>query len=108
MNSVERRIFILTYMAYASYYLTRLNYSVAITSISGDLQYSKFTLGLIGGAFSITYAIGQFVNGQLVEILGAKRIAFLGLILSAVMSLSFGYVDLLILFIVIWSINGYA
>ena len=108
MNSVERRIFILTYMAYASYYLTRLNYSVAIPSISGDLQYSKFTLGLIGGAFSITYAIGQFVNGQLVESFGAKRIALLGLFISAIMSLSFGYADLLILFIVIWSINGYA
>jgi len=93
---------------YASYYLARLNYSVAIPSISGDLQYSKFTLGLIGGAFSIFYATGQFVNGQLVDSLGAKRIALIGLILSAIMSLLFGHADLLIFFVIIWSINGYA
>jgi len=97
-----------TYIVYASYYLARLNFSIALPSISGDLQYSKFALGLIGGAFSISYAVGQFVNGQLVESLGAKRIAILGLILSAVMSLLFGYADLLIFLVVIWSINGYA
>ena len=95
-------------MVYASYYLARLNYSIAIPSISEDLQYSKFALGLIGGAFSISYAIGQFVNGQLVDSLGAKRIALSGLILSAFMSLLFGYTDLLILFVIIWGINGYA
>ena len=101
-------MFILTYIVYASYYLARLNFSVAIPLISEDLQYSKFTLGLIGGAFSISYAIGQFVNGQLVDSFGAKRIALLGLILSAIMSLLFGYVDVLLLFIAIWGINGYA
>ena len=95
-------------MTYASYFLARLNFSVALPSISGDLQYSKFALGLIGTAFSISYAVGQFVNGQLVESLGAKRIAILGLILSAVTSLLFGYADLLIFFVIIWSINGYA
>jgi len=95
-------------VVYASYYLARLNYSIAIPSISEDLQYSKFALGLIGGAFSISYAIGQFVNGQLVDSLGAKRIALSGLILSAFMSLLFGYTDLLILFVIIWGINGYA
>jgi len=88
--------------------LARLNFSVSLPLISGDLQYSKFTLGLIGGAFSISYAIGQFVNGQLVDNLGAKRIALLGLILSSVMNLLFGYADLFIFFLVVWSINGYA
>jgi len=65
-------------------------------------------LGIIGGAFSLSYAIGQFVNGQLVESLGAKRIAVFGLILSGIMSLLFGCADLLLLLVVIWSINGYA
>jgi len=88
--------------------LARLNFSIALPSIIEDLQYSKFALGLIGGAFSISYAIGQFVNGQLVDSLGAKRIAVFGLILSGIMSMLFGYADLLLLFVIIWSINGYA
>ena len=98
----------MTYIVYASYYFARLNFSAALPSISEDLQYSKFTLGLIASAFSASYAIGQFVNGQLADNLGAKRIALLGLILSAAMNVLFGYVDLLILFLVVWSINGYA
>jgi len=97
-----------TYIVYASYYLARLNFSVALPLIGEDLQFSKFAFGLIGGAFSISYAVGQFINGQLVESLGAKRIATLGLVLSAVMNLLFGYADLFIFFVVIWSINGYA
>lgn len=98
----------MTYIVYASYYLARLNFSVALPLIGEDLQFSKFAFGLIGGAFSISYAVGQFINGQLVESLGAKRIATLGLVLSAVMNLLFGYADLFIFFVVIWSINGYA
>ena len=108
MDPAQRRVFALTYAAYALYYLTRLNFSVALPSISLELGYSKFTLGLIGGAFSVSYAIGQFVNGQLVDSFGAKKIASLGLIISAVMTALFGYADLLMLLLVIWAINGYA
>jgi len=108
LNSLERRIFLITYMVYASYYLARLNYSVAIPFISIDLQYPKFILGLVSSAFSISYAVGQFVNGHLVDSLGAKRIILLGLVLSASMSLLFGYADLFIFLVIIWGVNGYA
>ena len=108
LNSAQKRVFILTYIVYASYYLARLNLSASLPSISEDLEYSRFTLGLIGGAFSLSYAIGQFINGQLVDRFGAKRIALLGLILSAAMNILFGYAGLLIFFLIAWSINGYA
>jgi len=108
LDPEQRRVFTLTYMTYASYYLARLNFSIALPTIGEDLHYSKFTLGLIGGAFSISYAIGQFVNGRLADSLGAKRTILLGLILSAIMNALFGYIDLLILLVIIWGINGYA
>ena len=98
----------MTYVTYASYYLARLNFSIALPLMGEDLQFSKLALGLIGGAFSISYAIGQFINGQLIDSLGAKKIAVIGLILSAAMNLLFGYADLFILFVIIWCINGYA
>ena len=107
-NFMYKRVFLVTYIVYASYYLARLNFSVALPLIGEDLQLSKFALGLISAAFSISYAVGQFVNGQLVESLGAKRIAILGLVLSAVMNLLFGYADFFTFFVVIWCINGYA
>lgn len=72
------------------------------------LGYSRFTLGLIAGAFSFSYAVGQFVNGQLADNLGAKKLIITGLALSAIMNMFFGFTDMLILLTVIWSINGYA
>lgn len=81
---------------------------MALPCIGEDLQYSKLTLGLIGGAFSISYGLGQFLNGQLVDSLGAKRLIVLGLVLSAFMNILFGYIDIPVLMVVIWGINGYA
>ncbi|RLI41805.1 hypothetical protein DRO64_07040 [Candidatus Bathyarchaeota archaeon] len=101
-------MFIITYITYASYYLTRLNYSIAVPSISMDLQLSRFILGLIGGAFSISYAMGQFLNGPIIDSFGAKRTALLGLILTSTLSLIFSYSSLPVMLMIIWCLNGYA
>jgi len=105
---LSRRIFIIAYVTYASYYLTRLNYSIAIPSISLDLQLSRFILGLIGGAFSIAYAIGQFLNGPIIDSFGAKRAVLLGMILTSTFSLIFSYCSLPLLLLIVWCLNGYA
>jgi len=107
LDSRQRQIFILSYLTYASYYLTRLSFSVALPVMQLDLGYSKFGLGLIGGLFSISYALGQFVNGQLAE-KGARRLVLIGLVLSVAMNLLFGYMDALIFLMIVWSVNGYA
>lgn len=107
-HDLKIRIFTVSYIVYAMYYLGRMNFSVALPAIASDLGFSKVTLGLIGGVFSIVYAVGQLVNGQLVERFGAKRIVTLGLLLSAVANLLFGYVEVATLMILIWAVNGYA
>ncbi len=63
---------------------------------------------MIAGSFSISYAIGQFIHGRLVDSYGPKKIIFIGLLLSALMNTLFGYVDALIPLIIIWAVNGYA
>ena len=73
-----------------------------------DLQLSRFILGLIGGAFSISYAMGQFLNGPIIDSLGAKRTALLGLILTSTLSLIFSYSSLPVMLMIIWCLNGYA
>lgn len=98
----------ISYITYAFYYLTRLNFSVALPAITLDLGYSKFILGLIGGAFSVSYAIGQFLNGQIVEIIGSRKLITLGLILTAILNLLFGFVEIPILMVILWAMNGYA
>jgi len=107
-SSEQIRVFILMYVAYASYYLARLNFSIALPEMGEELLHPKLSLGLIGGAFSICYAAGQLVHGQLADRLGAKRIILLGLVLSAIANALFGQIDFFTLMIVIWGMNGYA
>jgi len=107
-NSSRIHIFILTYITYATYYLTRLNFSVALPSIAMDLGYPKFMLGLIGGAFSMVYALGQLINGQLAERFGAKKLITIGLLLSATVNILFGYTEMGAAMILLWAVNGYA
>jgi len=73
-----------------------------------DLQLSRFILGLIGGAFSIAYATGQFLNGPIIDSFGAKRAVLLGLVLTSTLSLIFSYSSLPLLLMIVWCLNGYA
>ena len=104
----KRFIFLVSYVTYALLYLARLNFSVVMPILIEEFGFSKFSLGLIGGAFSFSYAVGQFVHGQLVEKYGPRRIILIGLLLSSLMNFLFGYVDALVLFIIVWAINGFA
>jgi len=108
MNFEEKQVFLLTYLTYVGYYFSRLNFSIALPEIESDLQYTKAALGLIAAAFSSSYAVGQFINGQIVDKIGAKRLILAGLTLSIIMSSIFGCVKDPILLMIIWTINGYA
>lgn len=98
----------MAYVTYALLYLARLNFSIALPLLNEELGLSKFTLGLIAGAFSIFYAIGQFIHGQLVDCYGPKKIILIGLIVSAIMNILFSRISTSILLIVVWAVNGYA
>jgi len=107
MINSAKKIFITSYLAYASYYLVRLSLSMTIPAISKELGYSRLMLGLISGAFSISYAIGQFINGQLADSFGARKLISLGLATSAIISIAFGYSEAFPILLLLWGLNGY-
>jgi len=102
------RTFTFSYLTYAAYYLTRLNFSSALPSMGSELGYPKLLFGLMGGGFSAVYALGLIVNGRMAERFGAKKLIAFGLIISATVNILFGYADLAIVMILLWAINGYA
>jgi len=102
------RVFASSYLIYAVYYLGRVNFSVALPAIASDLGLSKAVLGLIGGVFSIIYAVGQLINGQLAERFGAKKMITFGLLLSAAANFLFGYAEVAVFMVLLWAVNGYA
>ena len=103
----QLRIFIIAWITYALFYLTRANMSIAIPGIMEEYGYSKTMLGAVGSALFATYAIGQFTNGQLGDKFGARKLVTIGIIVSALANIAFGFSTTLLMMIVLWAINGY-
>jgi len=89
-NPLMRRqiaAFAAVYVTYFSYYLCRLNMPIVKTNFSRAFQWSAADFGKVLTALTIFYAIGQFVNGQLGDRFGARRISAFGALGSVAMNL---------------------
>ena len=101
------RIFIFAWIGYASFYLCRANFSIAIPQIIAEFGYTKTQLGVVGSSLFFAYAIGQVVNGQLGDLIGARRLVTIGIVISSLCNIYFGFIGGLIQMIFVWGINGY-
>lgn len=102
------QIFATLWGGYASYYLCRMNFSVAQPLIIEEFGWTKAAIGLIPTVYAFTYAIGQFVNGQLGERFGARKMMTLAMTLAVISNLLFSFVSSLPMMLLLWAINGYA
>jgi sugar phosphate permease len=59
----QRRIFVTSWITYASFYLGRVNLAVALPALQDQFGWAKAQAGLIDSAFFWAYAVGQLVNG---------------------------------------------
>lgn len=108
MNKWQRKILATCWITYASFYLLRVNMSVAIPGIIEEFDVSKTAIGWVLTALFIAYAIGQFVNGQLGDKFSAKKLVGVGLLGSAVVNVIFGFTgNFLAGMILIWALNGF-
>jgi len=103
----QKRVFLSLWLGYFCYYLCRHNIGVALPGLIDEFGLTMTRASFIGGAFFITYALGQFINGQLGDKLGARRLVTAGLILTGVLNLVFGFCHVLTTMVIIWGINGY-
>ena len=107
-KSWRLRIFLTVWVTYMVYYLGRVNIGIAKPFMMAEFGIDPATFGLIGTALFIMYAIGQFINGQLGDKFGARRIVAVGLITSAIINLLMGFsTGILWILIILWGINGY-
>ena len=102
------RIFTVSWLTYAAYYLGRVNLAVALPAIRDQYQWSKASVGLIGSALYWVYALGQLVNGHLGDRHSARRLVAIGLAASALLNLIFGTLASLPAMVAVWALNGWA
>jgi sugar phosphate permease len=104
----QYRIFTLLWTGYASYYLCRLNFSVAQPAIMESFDWSSAQVGGIPSVYATFYAIGQFVNGQLADRFGPRRMMTTALSVAVLANIGMAFADSYTMMLVLWAINGYA
>ena len=96
------------WLTYGAFYFCRSNLSTAVPGLEHDLALSKTEIGWILGSFKIVYGVGQLINGQLAEQIGARRLLAIGMLASAALTVAFGFATGFYLLLFLWATNGYA
>ena len=104
----QRRTFLLCFACYCSAYIGRLNLSAVLGGLSQDLALSDARAGMLQTAFALVYAVGQVVNGSLIDRISARRYIAVGLLSSAVCNALFGMANSYPLLLLLWALNGAA
>lgn len=102
------RVFASLWVTYASFYLCRVNMSIAIPGIIAEYGMTKTAIGAVITALFFAYALGQFLNGQLGDKFGARKLITLGAVASALLNLLFPFLPAVVsLMALVWGLNGY-
>lgn len=92
---------------YLFYYTGRLAIGHAMPLMQEDLGYSKEQLGWLTAAALAAYGIGQAINGNLGDRLGARWMVSLGAVGSMVVCWLFSFMDAAVWLIAVWAANGF-
>jgi sugar phosphate permease len=101
------RVFGLTWLSYASYYLTRKNFAIAKDTLYDTYGFSTKQLGSIDASYGAAYALGQFVWGATADRYGPRRVIGFGMLATAACSLAFGMQTTFWGMMVLFTLNGF-
>ena len=101
------RFIICSMIAYAFFYVTRKNLSMAQPGMLEEGVVSTYALGTIMTVHGVLYGCSRFVNGFWADRLNGRIFMTAGLALSALMNLLFGCASLSVLFAAFWILNGW-
>ena len=106
-KKAQWRFILCSMIAYAFFYITRKNLSMAQPEMLADGVITKEALGTILTVHGVLYGLSRFVNGFWADRLNGRIFMTVGLALSALMNLLFGFSSLSILFAAFWIVNGW-
>jgi OPA family glycerol-3-phosphate transporter-like MFS transporter len=92
-------------IGYASFYLIRQNFSIAIPAICEDLQITKSDMGAIIASASMLYGVGKGFFGVIAEKFSARNVMTIGLFFSALMNICMGFSSAISAFTIFWTLN---
>lgn len=102
----DKRIIFICWLAYATAYIGRLNFSASIVAVISDLGVTKAQAGLVSSFFFFAYGAGQLVNGILSKHYNSKVMIALSLGISSLLNLAMVFCNDISIMKYIWLLNG--
>ena len=87
---LRKEVFAGTFIGYATFYLIRQNFSLAVPYMIAEYGYTKADLGIVMTILSVAYGVSKFVMGNASDRSNPKYFSTVGLLLSALVMLLFG------------------
>ena len=99
-------VFLLTWIAYASYYFGRKGFPVVKSTLQDRFNLSVGMLGWIDTGYLAAYAVGQFLSGFAGDRIGSRRLMGYGMLATAAACAAFGFSSAAWLFLLTYILNG--
>lgn len=99
--------FVLTYLAYVAIYFARKPVSVVKATLETELGLSRAALGTIDTALLTAYAIGQFIIGLTVRVLGRDGALVTAFAACGVLTAAFGFATSAGMMAALWGGSGF-
>ncbi|HSA00202.1 MAG TPA: MFS transporter [Candidatus Paceibacterota bacterium] len=100
------RIFAITWLAYAGFYLCRKNLSVVMPLMASEQGYSNLQLADVLFGFSLLYALGQFGFGLLADRFGSRAVVGFGMLLAVASNVLMGWASAVVWLALFACLNG--
>lgn len=101
------RIFYSMFIGYAAFYLTRNSFTFAAPILMQNLGFTKSDLGILSTILTLTYGASKFFSGIMSDKSNPRYFMGIGLILTGIFNIAFGFSSSLFLFALIWGFNGW-
>ncbi|MDR2806803.1 MAG: MFS transporter [Puniceicoccales bacterium] len=100
------RILYSLFLGYATFYLVRQNFTVAVPEMVKAFGYTKSEIGWIFTLFSIIYGIGKFISGAICDRTDARYFMSIGLVGASICALGVGFSHSIGTFAFLYTLNG--
>ena len=108
-NIVGKPLAWLLTLIYFTSYMTRKNFATVLQEVISETGIQKDTLSIVLVCMTVTYGVGQIVNGRLGDKFKPTNMILCGLVMATSVNLIFPFAaDSVFAMAILWGINGYA
>ncbi|HEU64649.1 MAG: Membrane sensor protein UhpC [Candidatus Anoxychlamydiales bacterium] len=101
------RTFYSMYIGYAFFYLSRKSFTFAMPAMALSLGLDKSQLGMLASILNLTYGASKFFSGIMSDRSNPRYFMAIGLILTGIFNIFFGFSSTFVLFAIFWGLNGW-